>query len=405
MRTLVQDLRYTVRLLQRAPAFTAVAMLTLALGIGAATAIFSIVSGVLMRPLSYREPDRLVNLWVDFGVGAQSLPAMSPGDFKDYQARTQLFESIGAASGGNLVGATGALSDGGNVERVDVSTVTANFFQTVGIDPLCGRHFTTEEEATGGPPVVTLSHRLWMSRYGGDPGSVGRRIRLDGLEQTVVGVLPSTGRLWLPAEAFLVTDAQIWKPLQFNYANQPPRNFTFFTVFGRMKPGVALAQAQADLESVAAQLRAEHAVHESAGMRIRAVALQQDVVKHVRPALVALFGAVGMLLLIACANVAHLLLARATARERELAVRGALGASRGRLLRQMTTESLVLAAAGGLLGIVLAWVGTRWLVWMSPANLPRVEAIRIDPAVVLFAVGVSAATALVFGLIPALRAA
>ncbi|MBA2304580.1 MAG: ABC transporter permease [Acidobacteria bacterium] len=164
---------------------------------------------------------------------------------------------------------------------MDVSTVTANFFQTVGIDPLYGRLFTAEEEAPGGPQVVILSHRLWVSRYGADPGIVGRRIRLDGLDQTVVGVLPATGRLWLPAEAFLVNDAQLWKPLQFNYANQPPRNFTFFTVFGRMKPGVTLAQA--DLETVAAQLRAEHAVHESAGMRIRAVALQEDVVKHVRP--------------------------------------------------------------------------------------------------------------------------
>jgi putative ABC transport system permease protein len=405
MRTIAQDLRYAIRVLRHAPAFTFVAVLTLGLGIGAATAIFSIISGVLMRPLSYRDSGRLVNLWVDFGVAAQSLPAMSPGDFKDYQQRTRLFESIAAASGANVVGATGALTDGGTVERVDVSTVTANFFQTIGVDPLHGRHFTAEEEAVGGPQVVMLSHRLWLSRYGGDPGIVGRRIRLDGLDQTVVGVLPASGRLWLPAEAFLVTDAQIWKPLQFNYANQPPRNFTFFTVFGRMKPDVTLAQAQTDLENVAAQLRAEHAVHEAAGMRIRAVPLQTDVVKHVRPALVALFAAVGMLLVIACANVAHLLLARSTARERELAVRGALGASRGRLLRQLTTESLVLSAGGGALGIFLAWLGTRWLLWMNPANLPRVDAVRIDPDVLLFAIGSSAATALLFGLIPALRAA
>lgn len=209
----MQDFRYALRVFGRSPGFALVAVLTLGLGIGAATAIFSIVNGVLLRPLAYPRPERLANLWVDFGVGAQSLPAMSPGDFRDYQQRSRLFESIAAASGGNIVGATGALSAGGEVERVDVSTVTSNFFPLLGVHPLHGRHFTAEEEKVGGPAVVILSHRLWTRRFGADPGLVGRSIRLDGIDQTVVGVMPESFRLWLPAEAFLVNDAQVWKPL------------------------------------------------------------------------------------------------------------------------------------------------------------------------------------------------
>ncbi len=406
MNTVGQDLRYAWRTLRRNPGFALLAVLTLGLGIGATTTIFTVVNGVLLRPLPYREPDRLANLWVDFGVGAQSLPAMSPGDFRDYQQRNRSFEMLAAGSGAQVVGATGALTGtGGEPERVDVSPVTANFLPLLGVDPFLGRHFTAEEEAPGGPKVVILSYGLWQRRYGADPRIVGGRIRLDGLDQTVVGVMPERFRLWLPSEAFLITDSQIWKPLQFNYANQPPRNFTFFTVFGRLKPGVTFAQAQADLTEIARQLRAEHAVHEAAGMQIRVVPLQDDVVKHARRALVALFVAVGFVLLIACANVAHLVLARSTAREREMAVRGALGASRARLLRQLSTESLVLAAGGGVVGIVLAVAGTRALTWLNPANLPRLDAVRVDGAVLLFAVCASALTAVCFGLVPALRAA
>ena len=405
MTTLAQDLRYAFRMLQRSPGFAAVAILTLGLGIGATTTIFTIVNGVLLRPLPYLDPDRLVNLWVDFGVGAQSLPAMSPGDFRDYQQRARSFESLAAASGAQVVGATGALTGTGEPERVDVSPVSANFFPMLGIDPLHGRHFTPEEETPGGPQVLMLSHGLWTRRYGGDPAIVGQRIRLDGIDQTVVGILPKEFHLWLPSEAFLVTDAQIWKPLRFNYANQPPRNFTFFTVMGRLKAGVSVGQAQAEMEGIARQLRAEHAEHESGDMRIRVVPLQHDVVKHARPALWALFGAVALLLAIACVNVAHLLLARATIREREIALRGALGATRWRVLRQLITESGLLAIAGGMLGMLLAYIAIRVLTRVNPANVPRVTDLDVNGTALLFAAGASALTAIFFGLAPAVRAA
>jgi putative ABC transport system permease protein len=404
--TFLQDLRYAWRTLSRSPGFAVLAVLTLALGVGATTAIFSVVNGVLLRPLPYREPDRIANLWVHFGVGAQDLPAMSPGDFRDYQQRSQSFAVLAAGSGAQVVGATGALTDkGGDPERVDVSAVTANFFPLLGVDPAHGRHFSPDEEAVGGPRVVILSDGLWKRRYAADPTMVGQRIRLDGFDQTVVGIMPENFHLWLPSEAFLITDSQIWKPLQFNYGNMPPRNFTFFTVFGRLAPGVTFDQAQAELDEIARQLRAEHAEHESADMHIRVVPLQEDVVKHARRALVALFVAVGFVLVIACANVAHLLLARSTARELEMAVRGALGATRLRLMRQLTTESLVLAAAGGLVGVGLAWACTQALTALNPANLPRVGSVRIDAAVVLFGIGATALTAVSFGLVPALRAA
>jgi putative ABC transport system permease protein len=402
-----QDLRYALRTLRRTPGFTAVAILTLGLGIGATTTIFSVVRGVLLTPLPYRDPDRLVNIWVDLGVGNQSLPAVTPLDYLDYRERTTLFEGFAAATGGLTIGATGALngSNGRETERVDVVPVAANFFQLFGVDPIYGRHFLPEEESIGSAQVAMLSYRIWRRRYGADPAIVGRTIALDGVDHTVVGVLPATFTLLLPAEAFLVTDADIWKPLRYNFQNAPPRNFTSFTVFARIKPGVTLAQAQAEMDGVARQLRSEHPIHESSDMRIRVIPLKGDIVKHAEPALYALLGSVVFVLLITCANVAHLLLARATERQHEMALRSALGARGVRLVRQLATESALLAAGGAIAGLFLAAFGLSVLKAINPGNLPRMDAIRIDGAVLAFTAGISVLTALVFGLAPALRTA
>jgi putative ABC transport system permease protein len=404
MSDVFRDFLFTLRTWRRAPAFAVVTVLTLGLGIGLTVTIFSAVNGVLLRPLPYSRPDGLANIWVDLGVGNQSLPAVSPFDFRDYQRRARTFESFAAASGGNVVGAAGVITGGGaEPERVTVSTVTANFFPLLGIQPVVGRQFEIAEEAVQGPSVVMLSHGLWRRRFGGDPTIVDRTIELDGVQHHVAGVLPEEFRLLLPAEAFLVQDSEIWKPLQFDYSQPLARNFTFFTVFGRLRPDVTFDQAQAEMTSIAGQLRAEHAVHESSDMRIRVIPLQQDIVKAARPALLALLGTVSFVLLIACANVAHLLLARGLGREREIAVRTALGASRWRVIRQLAMESLLLAVAGTVAGLVLAAVGLDLLRFAAPASLPRAANIQIDGTVLAFTTVVCLATALLFGAAPAMH--
>ena len=379
------------------PGFTAAAVVTLALGIGATTTIFTVVNGVLLRSLPYANADRIANIWNDFGENAQSLPAVSPLDFRDYQRRSRTFESFAAASAGNVAGLSGNLTGDGEPERVELATVTANFFPLFGVTPQYGRNFLPEEEVPQGPHVVMLSDRLWRSRYGADPRIVGSTIQLDGVAHTVVGVLPRDFHLALPAEAFLVTDAEMWAPLQFDYGKAPPRNYTFFTVFGRLKPGVTFAQAQAEMDGIALQFRKEFPEHAGTQVRIRAVPLQEDVVKHARPALLILLGAVGLVLVIACANVAHLLLVRATVREGEFALRTALGASRWAVVRQLLTESGLLALAGGALGLMVTTLALSLLRVLHPSNLPRLGEIDVDGRVLAFTALTCLVTTLAFG--------
>jgi putative ABC transport system permease protein len=404
MHALLQDFRYAVRVLRRTPGFTAAAVVTLALGIGATTTIFSVVNSVLLRPLPYLHAGRLANIWNDLGQGGQSLPAVSAADFKDYQRRTRTFEAFAAASNAEVVNLRGNLTGGGAPERVTMNTVTSNFFELLGVRPLLGRSFLPEEEVANGPHVAMITNGLWKRRYGAERSIVGRTIQIDGIGHTVVGVLPAGFHLLLPPEAYVVTDAQVWVPLQFDYANAPPRNYTAFTVFGRIKPGVTIAGAQRDMNRIAADFRAEFPEHKASNVRIRVVPLQHDIVKHARPSLLILLGAVGLVLLIACANVAHLLLVRATVRQGEFALRTALGASRSAVARQLFAESLVLAAGGGVLGLGISEAALSTLRVLHPANLPRLAEIGTDVRVLVFTALLCIATAVGCGMAPALQA-
>jgi len=379
VQALIQDIRYAFRSLRKAPGFTFVAVLTLGLGIGANTTMFSVVNGVLLKPLPYEQPDRLVNIWVDLGVGNQSLPAVHPGDFRDYQQRSTLFEDFAAASGGTFRTGAGILTGDGKPEQVDVSVVTANFFPLLGVKPALGKYFDEEDELIGGAEVAVISHRLWSRRFGSDPSIVGSTVTMDGVGTTIVGVLPPEFRMHLPSEAFLFRDSEMYKPLRMNWDNLPPRNFTSFTVFGRLKTGVTIEQAQDEMSRIQRELRAEYPVHEASDMRIRVIPLQDDIVKHSRRGLMILLGAVGFVLLIACANVGHLILARGMSREREFALRASVGATPGRVVRQLLTESVALATLGGVLGVGLTMWGIALLRLLGPGFRRRGGARYGDP--------------------------
>jgi putative ABC transport system permease protein len=382
--TVAQDVRYGARVLARTPAFTTAAVLALALGIGANAAIFSVVDAVLIRPLPYENPERLAVI-LHHGDGP-----VSPANFVDWHAQTRAFESMGAAEywTPNVTGAE-------EPEKLWALHVTPSIFPMLGIAPLLGRTFLAEEGERGAEHEVVLGYSLWQRRFGGDPRIDGESITLDGAQYTVVGVMPR-GFKFAP---FWATRTELWAPLVVDAAKG--RGSNSLRVFARLAPGVSLRQAQAEMAAVTARLEREYP---GTNRDISVLPLKDKVVGDVRPALLVELAAVGFVLLIACANVAHMLLARAAARRKELALRTALGASRARVMRQLLIESLLLALLGGGAGLLLALGGIRALVALSPAGIPRIETIGLDARALLFLLVVSLLTGVGFGLVPALRA-
>ena len=393
-----QDARYGARQLRRSPGFTAIAILTLALGIGANTAIFSIVNAVLLRQLPFPQPDRLVTI-AETDPDSTGNVTVDFSTTHDLRTRSRLFESMALSRNGG-----GALLEGGEPERLIGRRVSHDFFDTLGVKMALGRTFLPEEDRPDNRRFAVLSHELWARRFGSDPSVVGRVIHLTDALFTVVGVLPRGFHAQLiPGSEQL---PEIYTPIGYDLADPSAcRGCQHLRLVGRLKPGVSVAAASAELNALMKGIVSEHPTRYARGTSIRVESLRNRVLGRVTSALWVLLGASSFVLLIACSNVVNLILARASGRNREMALRAALGASRRRLACQLLTESLLLALLGGAAGVALAWWGTRLLVGLAPVQIPRLDELRLDTAVLLFALGVTSFTGILSGLAPALRAA
>jgi predicted permease len=394
MSDLRQNLRQALRSLARRPVFVAVVVLTLALGIGATSAIFSVINAVLLKPLPYQEPERLALIWSRWTNFDKTW--ISPAEYVDYTGMTRLFEDVGSWANNGEVALTGAEG----AESVPAMQMTANMLSLLGMAPAAGRMFTPEEDIPNGPPVVMLGYELWQRRYGGEASVINRQIQLNGQSATVVGVLPRAFRF--PLEFQSRSTAQLVQPIQTD-RSAPVRGSHGQFGIARLQPGITPAFATAELKAVTRRWTEEGLYPESMQFTAFAVSLTDEVSGKVEPALVVLAAAVALLLLLTCANVANLVLTRADEQSREVAVRAALGAGKRHMLELALTESVLLGLTGGALGLLLAWAGVRILVARAPTTVPRLSELSVDPLVLGFTLLLSIATGVLFGLIPVAR--